>query len=334
MDTPCQAIIDRKLGLRYVDISGESDIYEASERIHQEELAASFDLQSSPLFRVVVLKTSDTSCHILIVNHHIIMDGWCQPIYFQDFLAALQQAMDGKTVPITPGITGRYEEAVRNMLSFDKKSAFAYWRELLSDYTEKAIIPYSYKPVPESPRKAQVLGLNIEPAVMGQLQELCSKHEVTLNTIMEYVWGMVLQVFNNHSDAIFGKVVSGRNHGDVADLVGLFINTIPVRVKTDETMTVIEVLHSLQRQAADSAVHDYCSLAEIQQQSSLRNNLLQSTLIFENYAGKEDLNDLGEKLQIKPLQTEEEIFNELRVVVVLDDKAGTMNIQMMYDGNL
>ena len=334
VDTPCQAIIDRKLGLRYVDISGESDIYKASERIHQEELAASFDLQSSPLFRVVVLKTSDTSCHILIVNHHIIMDGWCQPIYFQDFLAALQQAMGGKKVPITPGITGRYEEAVRNMLSFDKKSAFAYWRELLSDYTEKAIIPYSYKPVPESPRKAQVLGLNIEPAVMGQLQELCSKHEVTLNTIMEYVWGMVLQVFNNHSDAIFGKVVSGRNHGDVADLVGLFINTIPVRVKTDETMTVIEVLHSLQRQAADSAVHDYCSLAEIQQQSSLRNNLLQSTLIFENYAGKEDLNDLGEKLQIKPLQTEEEIFNELRVVVVLDDKAGTMNIQMMYDGNL
>ena len=61
---------------------------------------------------------------------------------------------------------------------------------------------------------------------------------------------------------------------------------------------------------------------------------MQSTLIFENYAGKEDLNDLGEKLHIKSLQTEEEIFNELRVVVVLDDKAGTMSIHMMYDGNL
>ena len=334
VDTPCQAIIDRKLELRYVDISGESDIYAASKRIHKEELAATFDLQSSPLYRIVVLKTSETSCHILLVTHHIIIDGWCQPIYFQDFLSALQQAMTGNTKPIVPGIAGRYEEAVRNMLNFDKKSAFAYWRELLSDYTEKAIIPYSYKPVPESPRKAQMLGLNIEPAVMGQLQELCSKHEVTMNTIMEYVWGMVLHVFNNHSDAIFGKVVSGRNHGDVADLVGLFINTIPVRVKTDETMTVIEVLHSLQRQAADSAVYDYCSLAEIQQQSSLRGNLLQSTLIFENYAGKEDMNDIGERLNIKPLQTEEEIFNELRVVVVLDDKAGTMSIHIMYDGNL
>ena len=169
---------------------------------------------------------------------------------------------------------------------------------------------------------------------MDQLHELCSKHEMTLNTIMEYVWGMVLHVYNNHSDAIFGKVVSGRNHGDVADLVGLFINTIPVRVKADDTMTVLEVLQALQKQAADSAVHDYCSLAEIQQQSSLRGNLLQSTLIFENYAGKEDLNEIGEKLHIKSLQTEEEIFNELRVVVVLDDKAGTMSIQIMYDGNL
>ena len=334
VDTPCQAIIDRKLGLRYIDISGESDIYAASMRIHKEELAATFDLQSSPLYRIVVLKTSETSCHILLVTHHIIIDGWCQPIYFKDFLTALQQAMTGNTEPIVPGIAGRYEEAVRDMLCFDKKSAFKYWRELLSDYTEKAIIPYSYKPVPESPRKAQTLGLNIEPAVMGQLQELCSKHEVTMNTIMEYVWGMVLQVYNNHSDAIFGKVVSGRNHGDVADLVGLFINSIPVRVKTHDTMTVLDVLHALQKQAADSAVYDYCSLAEIQQQSSLRGNLLQSTLIFENYAGKEDLNEIGEKLHIKSLQTEEEIFNELRVVVVLDDKAGTMSIHIMYDGNL
>ena len=334
VDTPCQAIIDRKLGLRYVDISHESDIYAVSERIHKEELAATFDLQSSPLYRVVVLKTSETSCHILLVTHHIIIDGWCQPIYFKDFLAALQQAMTGKTEPIVPGIAGRYEEAVRDMLSFDKKSAFAYWRELLADYTEKAIIPYSYKPVPESPRKAQMLGLNIEPTVMGQLQELCSKHEVTMNTIMEYVWGMVLQVYNNHSDAIFGKVVSGRNHGDVADLVGLFINTIPVRITTDDAMTVLDVLHAIQQQAADSAVYDYCSLAEIQQQSSLRGNLLQSTLIFENYAGKEDIDEIGERLHIKSLQTDEEIFNELRLVVLLDDKAATMKISMMYDGNL
>ena len=175
VDTPCQAIIDRKLGLRYVDISHESDIYAASERIHKEELAATFDLQSSPLYRVVVLKTSETTSHILLVTHHIIIDGWCQPIYFQDFLAALQGAMAGNTEPIMPGVAGRYEEAVRDILSFDKKTAFAYWRQLLSDYTDKAIIPYSYKPVPESSRKARTIGLSIEPAVMKQLQELCSK---------------------------------------------------------------------------------------------------------------------------------------------------------------
>ena len=333
VDTPCQAIVNRQLGLRFVDISDETDIYAASERVHKEELAATFDLQSSPLYRVVVLKTSENSCHILLVTHHIIIDGWCQPIYFHDFLAALQDAMAGNFKPITAGDQGRYEEAVRDMLTFDKKTSFGYWRELLADYTDKAVIPYSDKPEAEAKRVAQSLSLNVEPSVMQQLQELCSKYEVTLNTIMEYVWGTTLHVFNNNTDAVFGKVVSGRNHGDVSDLVGLFINTIPVRVKTDETMTVLDALRSLQQQAADSATHDYCSLAEIQQQSSLRGNLLQSTLIFENYAGKENMNAMGSTQNIKSLQTDEEIFNELRLVVLLDDE-GTMCINMMYDGNL
>ena len=334
VDTPCQAIIDRKLGLKYIDISHESDIYAASERVHKEELAASFDLQSSPLYRVVILKTSESSCHILLVTHHIIIDGWCQPIYFRDFLGALQSAMAGKDEPIVPGISGRYEEAVRDLLSLDKKAAFTYWKELLSDYTDKAIIPYTNKPVADATRKAKQLEFSIEPNVMKQLQELGSKYEVTLNTMMEYVWGTVLHVYNNNSDAVFGKVVSGRNHGDVADLVGLFINTIPVRVKTEEVMTVLDVLHALQQQAAESAVHDFCSLAEIQQQSSLQSNLFQSTLIFENYAGKENVNEMGEAMNIKSLQTDEEIFNELRLVVVLDEKSGTMKIVMTYDGNL
>ena len=340
VETPCQAIIDRQLGLRYVDISKEHDIYAASERIHKEELAASFDLQSSPLYRIVLLKTSETSCHILLVTHHIIIDGWCQPIYFQDFLGALQQAMAAGSEELRVkseeliGDAGRYEDAVRTMLSFDKKAAFAYWKQLLADYTDKAVIPYCNKPVAGAARKVQTLELSIGPAVMEQLHGLCSKYEMTMNTIMEYVWGTVLQVYNNSSDAVFGKVVSGRNHGDVADLVGLFINTIPVRVRANEEMTVLDVLHDLQQQAADSAVYDYCSLAEIQQQSTLQSNLLQSTLIFENYAGKENVDKLGETMNIKALQTDEEIFNELRLVVLLDEKSDTMGIAMTYDGNL
>ncbi|MDO5446156.1 MAG: amino acid adenylation domain-containing protein [Prevotellaceae bacterium] len=334
VDAPCQAIIDRKLGLRYIDISYEGDILATSERIHREELAASFDLQSSPLYRVVVLKTSDTSCHILLITHHIIIDGWCQPIYFQDFLGALLDAMAGNEHPIVAAASGRYEEAVRNLLAFDKKSSLAYWKELMADYTDKAIIPYSYKPETEAVRIARSLTLDIDSDTMQQLHDICSRHQITLNTIMEYVWGTTLHIFNNNSDAIFGKVVSGRNHGDVADLVGLFINTIPVRVRTEDNTTVLSALQSLQQQAADSAAHDYCSLAEIQQQSSLRSNLLQSTLIFENYAGKDTVNAIGEKMNIRPLQNDEEIFNELRLVIALDDANMSMSINMMYDGNL
>ena len=121
VETPCQAIINRKLGLKFVDISEEPDIMAASKRIHEEELHSGFNLQTDPLFRVVVMKTSSDSCHILLCTHHIIVDGWCLPIYLGDFFSLLTETMKGGVQQLPePEDQGRYEEAIRNMLALDK----------------------------------------------------------------------------------------------------------------------------------------------------------------------------------------------------------------------
>ncbi len=330
---PCQAIIDRKLGLRFVDISQEADIMAASKRIHDEELHRGFNLQENPLFRVVVMKTSENSCHILLCTHHIIVDGWCLPIYLGDFFGLLTEAMKGEVhrLPVQED-KGRYEEAIRSMLALDKKASLRYWKRLLADYGEKASIPYSTDGMTTiNPGEVQTVSISNE--LKDKLKAAGGGCGVTLNTIVELVWGIVLQTYCRTEDVVYGKVVSGRNRGDVADLVGLFINTVPVRVSTAATTTVAEALRSLQQQASETNNHDYCPLSEIQRQTDLGGNLFQSRLTFENYEGSDSLWEMAKSSGVTVLQSEEINFSDIHVTVGSDTE-GRMQFSFTYNGKL
>ena len=332
VDNPCQVITDRKPALKFVDLSGEADIMVASKRVHEEELHAGFNLQSDPLLRAVVMKTGEKSCHLLLCTHHIIVDGWCLPIYLADFFRLLSEAMDGevKAQPVL-GDKGRYEEAVRNMLAMDKKTSMRYWRDLIGDYSAKAIIPYDSDNVTESSDEVQSIVLS--PEFQGRLKAVGSTYGVTFNTLVELAWGLVLHTYNRNHDAVFGKVVSGRNHGDVTDLVGLFINTVPVRVRTDNDTTVVEALQALQQQASDTTQHDYCALSEIQQLSELGNDLFQSNITFENYEGSDGLWEMAKKVGVTVLQADEVNYSELNLTVSSGED-GQLLVSFTYDGRL
>ncbi|MDO5447131.1 MAG: amino acid adenylation domain-containing protein, partial [Prevotellaceae bacterium] len=332
IDNPWQAITDRKPVVKFIDISNEPDIMAASKRIHDEELHTGFNLQTDPLLRVVIMKTSDSSCHILFCTHHIIVDGWCLAIYFADFFTLLAEATKGD-MNTQPEYTdkGRYEEAIRNILALDKKASLGYWKNLVGDYCEKAIIPYSADDTTDNSGEEQSVSVSAE--LEEKLKSAGSAYGVTLNTIIELVWGLVLQTYNRTDDVVFGKVVSGRNRGDVADLVGLFINTVPVRVRTDKDTTIGEVLQSLQQQASETSLHDYCALSEIQQTSDLGNDLFQSQIAFENYEGSDSLWDMAKANGVTIIEAGEENFSDLNISVS-NGVDGQLQIQFVYDGRL
>ena len=333
VETPCQAIINRKLGLKFVDISEEPDIMAASKRIHEEELHSGFNLQTDPLFRVVVMKTSSDSCHILLCTHHIIVDGWCLPIYLGDFFNLLTETMKGGVQQLPePEDQGRYEEAIRNMLALDKKTSMAYWKTLVGDYCEKAVIPYSTDDM-TTLNPGEVQRVSISAELLEKLKATAGTCGVTLNTIVELVWGLVLQTYNRSSDVIFGKVVSGRNRGDVTDLVGLFINTVPVRVRTEGETTVPEALRALQQQASETNLHDYCPLSAIQQLSELGSNLYQSRITFENYEGSDTLWNMAKSAGVTVLESEEVNFSDLHVTVG-NSATGDLQFSFTYNGQL
>ena len=331
---PCQAIVSRQLGLEMVDLTGESDIEKAAARVHQEQLHRPLSLQDDPLMRVVCMKTSENTCQMLFVLHHIIVDGWCIPIYMNDFIQSLAANMtSGTSQAIVEGRPGMYEQFVRQLRQKDKKAGLAYWKQLLEGYETKAAIPTVSIPSGNAGENiqqsvSQMLDLN----VMSALRKLCSQSQVTMNTVVELAWGLVLQTWCRTQDAVFAKVVSGRNNDsmNVDTLVGLFINSVPVRVQASAEVTVREALQTLQAQAAETAAYDFCSLSEIQTQSELGANLFQSILAFENYAGADSLSQGQEQWGLQVIQSEEEAFNELSVTVTTNEQ-GFLTLKLTYD---
>ena len=287
-----QAITDRKLSLTMTDLSDKTDPLAAAKEIRQELLAGAFDLQRKPLMQFVCAKTSEASCYLLIASHHIIVDGWCSHIWMDDFAAFLQEAHDtGRIAFACEGEKGLYEAAVREILAKDQNAAVAHFYKLLSGYENRAEIPaYGTIPAGEQYFDDQIVEI-IEPATVKKLEEACRKAGATLADGIELAWGMVMQTACRLDDVVFAKVVSGRDKTavDVSALVGLFINSVPVRVKTGKDSTAEEMLRELRKQTIESNEFDFCPLAEIQKAAGT-NRLVYSILSVENYGGEENPN--------------------------------------------
>ena len=334
---PCQAIVSRQLGLEMLDLTSESDIDAAAARLHQEQLHRPFSLTDDPLFRLVCMKTGDNSCQLLIFMHHIIIDGWCLPIIFSDFLKKMEAEVDGRPLSplsslLSPLSSHPYETFVRQLLRRDCKAGLAYWKNLLADYDTRAAIPSYEKPSGIEARP--FIRQTLSKTLTTELRQLAAKTGVTLNTVMELGWGLLLQSFCRTDDVVFLRVVSGRDNSesDNSRLIGLFINSVPVRVHTIGTEIVAQSLQAHQEQAVQSAAYDYCPLSEILSQSELGSSLFQSVMAFENYP-IDDLWAANPKWDIQPVQIEEEAFGELSIAIS-PEREGTLRLTFTYDTSL
>lgn len=320
VSAPRQVICERQLGISEIDLSETADKIGAVYKVREEILTNAFDLQDKPLFQVTVAKTSENTCYLLTAVHHIIVDGWCIKDYMRDLFGLMAEEINEKEL-LTPSLDlpGSYESAVREILGKDKGAALDYFGRLLSDYQTKAEIPSFGKVSAEERSETDDLRTSIDCDVTRALLELCRSEQATISSMSEMIWGLVLQTYNHTTDVVFTKAVSGRDlkSCDVEHVVGMFINSIPVRVKNDANTTVRELLRSMVRQGAESAAFDYCPLDEIQADSEPFSNLYQSVFSFENYDSGLDPNKASENeatadgIYKGELETKEENYTDI-----------------------
>ena len=292
MSKPRQVVLtDREIDYKKVACSDRKDNHtEVLKEIIDEDLKHGFDIQKDILLRVRYIEFSNFSNYILFSSHHIILDGWSHSIIIKEFQSYYSRLLAGECFEqlilecVEYSQSDLYGEYIHWINSQDKEQALSYWKELCENYSGNAeIVPMSEEQKTEEKVAYEQLILQLD--VTSQLMQIAKKNNVTMNNLFEAAWGILLQKYNNCNDVIFGKVVSGREVpiSNIEDAVGMFINTIPIRVTVNENMTIKQLLSKIKKQGMNGKDYEYCSLAEIQTVLSIKEDYLKTVIAFQNF---------------------------------------------------
>ncbi|NTU28504.1 amino acid adenylation domain-containing protein [Bacillus tequilensis] len=242
-----------------------------------------FDLQKDPLMRLALFDRGDSKYTCVWTHHHIIMDGWCLGIILKEFFSMYDSLSNNR--PVQLGSTVPYSRYIEWLGEKDQEETAAYWSEYLEEYGNTASIPRINPRPANGDYKAAQVSFSLTPEMVEKLTEAAQNWGVTLNTLFMSIWGVLLHRYTAADDAVFGSVISGRPSAidGIESMVGLFINTVPVRIRSAEGMTFSSLVKAVQEDILSSEQHGYYPLYDIQNHSPLKQGLIDHIFVFENY---------------------------------------------------
>ncbi|MFI5714246.1 amino acid adenylation domain-containing protein [Nocardia sp. NPDC051750] len=250
----------------------------ALDRLLAADQADHFDMSAPPLIRFHLVRLTEDTWQLAITTHHILLDGWSMPLLMRELLVLY--AVRGDT-SVLPRVV-----SYRNFLSWlagrDHAASVRAWREALDGFTEPALLA----PEPVAPESYEMgtFVAEIDKDRTAQLTARAADLGITMNTLLQAAWGVLLGWVTGRDDVVFGATVSGRpaELPGVESMVGLFINTLPVRVQVDHRATTSDLLTGLQREQAALLEHHYLGLTDIQQAAGAAVQF-DSLFVFESY---------------------------------------------------
>lgn len=292
---PIQIILNnRSIEFSYIDLRNNVNKAIAIEEIKEQDRSRTFNLKKDHLFRVKLIQIEEGDFTLLISFHHIILDGWCSSILFSEFTEIYNKLSNGQNITLDKA--PKYANYITWLDNINKEKSKKYWNSYLEGYTNLASIPQCQTTSSKEQSKDYIFQLS--KVETNSLEELARKQGVTLNSIVQTIWAIILSSYNNTNDIVFGSTVSGRpqNLPDVESMVGLFINSIPVRVNYNSESSFADVLKTVYEDSISSLPHHYTSLSDIQSDSGIHNSLLDHIMVFENYPMDESLGDSSSSL--------------------------------------
>ena len=252
------------------------------------EQTRGFDLSRAPLMRLALIRVTGDEYQFVWTFHHILLDGWSATLVSRDiisFYRALSRGDDLRLPNPHP-----YRDYIAWLQQQDLASAEKYWREALKGFTTATPLIPNNVPAPSPNLQAyyaRAISLSTDETV--RLRDAARKHRLTLNTLVQGAWALVLSRYSGKHDVVFGATVSGRppELEGVEEMVGIFINTLPVRVRVAPEMPVADWLWQLQKEQFESRQYEYSPLTRVQGWSEVKRGspLFQSIVVFENFPG-------------------------------------------------
>ena len=237
-----------------------------------------FDLASPPLLRFTLIRLCGEDHRLVLTSHHILLDGWSSPILVQELLTLY--AHKGNAAAL-PRVTS-YRDYLAWVAAQDRAAAISAWREALAGLQEGTLVaPYKEAGAPRVP---QQIVWTLSGPLTTALNEQARRHGLTPNTLIQTAWAVLLGRLLGRDDVVFGVTVAGRppEIAGVDRMVGLFINTLPLRVKLPPAKPLLELLKEVQDNQSKLMAHQHLGLAEIQSAVGL-GELFDTLVVFENY---------------------------------------------------
>ncbi|MEV3875267.1 amino acid adenylation domain-containing protein [Streptomyces sp. NPDC049906] len=264
---------------REVDLSALPPAEAAAEalRLTAEEHTR-FDLTTPPLLRFLLLRTGPDRHRLVITMHHIVLDGWSLPLLFGELSEVY--AADGDPSALPP--VAPYRDYLAWLHGQDRDASARAWRRALAGTTEPTLVTRLDRDA-EPLRSRHVTAL-LDAEVTHTLRETARAHGLTLNTVVQGAWAVLVALLTGRDDVVFGTTVAGRpaEIPGVERMLGLFINTVPVRVRLDPARSTLDLLTTLQAEQAELIAHQYTGLTDIQRAAG-PGATFDTLVVYENY---------------------------------------------------
>ncbi|GCE27609.1 hypothetical protein KDA_30930 [Dictyobacter alpinus] len=290
-------------------------------------------MTQAPLLRITLIQLAAHHFECIVSFHHLILDGWSMPVLLNElfvlYAACVQQ------VPAELATPRPYRDYIAWLQRQDQKQAETFWREHLKGFRTPLVLS-----VDSGTGKSPGVGYgeatqHCLPQTVQTLRQMARRYKLTINTIVQGAWALLLSRYSGTNDIVFGGVVSGRppDLQGVEQMIGLFINTLPIRIRvsTAADRSIATWLQAIQLQQIEARQYEYSSLAQVQGWSDVPHGqaLFESILVFENYPVEAHAGEDGGGLQMKIDQALEQTNYPLSLEVSFN--ALQFSLRLVFD---
>ncbi|HEX6291106.1 MAG TPA: amino acid adenylation domain-containing protein [Herpetosiphonaceae bacterium] len=335
LDNPVQAVhrevtlpIER-LDWRDLPPSSHADRLEALLAADREQ---GFDLEQPPLMRVALAQLAARSWYFVWSYHHLLLDGWSMSVLLADVFRSYDALSHGRTIALPP--VRPYGDYIEWLQQRDPVATEAFWRQTLAGFAAPTplIAGQPDAAASDPAERYQEQQVRLSTTTTAALQALARQQQVTLNTIFQGAWALLLGRYSGEHDIVFGATASGRPSDlpGFESMVGLFINTLPVRVQTPPDEALLPWLRRLQAVQFELRQYEYSPLVQVQSWSDVPHSipLFESIVVFENHPVDRALQTLSRDLDIDFVRCLQRTSYPLTVMAV---PGSELLIRLSYD---
>lgn len=260
-----------------------------------QDRARPFDLAEAPLMRLTLTRLGDERCWLVWTYHHLLLDGWSTYLVLADVFDSYQDLSDGRA--LANRAPRPYWEYVAWLQQRKQEDEEEYWRGRLAGFTAPTALGYERVSGEAAAAEFDEVALALPDQVAAGLDELARRHHLTIGTSLQAAWAATLSRYTGSAEVVFGSIVSGRSpeFRGVDDIVGLFINVLPVRTALNEDEPLLDWLGRFQAQLVESRQYQAAPLAAVQRWSEVPRGaaLFETLAVFINYPVREGWTSSG-----------------------------------------